>query len=87
MPSNDGIDDDNNDLQVLSGREALDMIALISFGRTLTHALENQVCVMCGEPATTFDDEVSKKEYDLSAMCQQCQNIVFATNPRPSPPQ
>ena len=31
----------------------------------------------CGGPATEFEDEVSRKEYSISGLCQECQNKVF----------
>jgi len=31
----------------------------------------------CGEPAIEFDDELSKKEYRISGLCQACQDKVF----------
>ena len=31
----------------------------------------------CGGPATEFEDEVSRKEYSISGLCQKCQNKVF----------
>ena len=34
-------------------------------------------CVTCGGDATVFKDEVSKKEYQISKMCQTCQDSVF----------
>ena len=40
-------------------------------------AIADKVCVLCNKPATEFKDELSKKEYLISAMCQQCQDEVF----------
>ena len=31
----------------------------------------------CGGPATEFKDELSRKEYSISGLCQKCQNKVF----------
>tara|TARA_B100001964_G_C14125849_1_gene550512 strand:- start:906 stop:1118 length:213 start_codon:yes stop_codon:yes gene_type:complete len=31
----------------------------------------------CGGPALEFKDEVSKKEYTISGLCQKCQDKVF----------
>lgn len=31
----------------------------------------------CGGPATEFTDELSKKEYTISGLCQECQDAIF----------
>ena len=31
----------------------------------------------CGGPAESFRDELSKKEYSISGLCQYCQDQVF----------
>ncbi len=31
----------------------------------------------CGKPATVFRDDLSKREYCISGLCQQCQDSVF----------
>ena len=49
------------------------------FGRST--ALKNDVCIPaptgCGGPATEFDDDLSRKEYTMSGLCQNCQDSVF----------
>lgn len=39
--------------------------------------LKNRKCVMCNKDATEFRDDLSRKEYNLSGLCQQCQDGVF----------
>ena len=40
--------------------------------------LEDGLCPLCGKPpAETFKDDISRKEYELSHMCQSCQDDVF----------
>jgi len=34
-------------------------------------------CVQCKQPATQFNDALSRKEYTLSGMCQRCQDRFF----------
>lgn len=31
----------------------------------------------CGGPATTFKDELSRREYAISGLCQECQDKFF----------
>lgn len=51
------------------------------FGTPRVDCIESDVCVPspvgCGGPATEFDDELSRKEYSISGLCQKCQNKVF----------
>jgi len=48
-----------------------------AFGRERTQSIKNDVCTVCGEPATEFEDVLSRKEYSISGLCQKCQNKVF----------
>jgi hypothetical protein len=34
-------------------------------------------CVVCKGPATEFKDEISRKEFSISGLCQICQDKVF----------
>lgn len=36
-----------------------------------------QICTMCKKDASHFRDELSRKEYNISGLCQQCQDEVF----------
>ncbi len=40
---------------------------------------ENGICPLCKQKINPdeFVDELSKKEYDISGLCQECQNKVF----------
>ena len=58
-------------------QEFIDTTAKKAFGRTQTESLEQHVCVYCGKPAGEFRDELSKKEYGISGLCQKCQDEVF----------
>lgn len=46
-----------------------------TFGRTT--AIRGDVCSFCHQPATTFRDELSRKEYRISGLCQKCQDDTF----------
>ena len=48
------------------------------FGRGRKVAMDNQLCVICGSDANHFTDDLSRKEYGISGMCQACQNETFA---------
>ena len=40
-------------------------------------AVQEASCVTCGGEARIFRDAISRKEYTISAMCQDCQDKVF----------
>lgn len=45
-------------------------------------ALNACICGNCGsnkmDPETDFKDDISRRESKISALCQKCQDIVFA---------
>ena len=57
----------------------LDKFAKKSFGRSTTEAKEKKVCVFCGKPIKMedFKDQLSIKEYEISGLCQKCQDDTF----------
>ena len=48
------------------------------FGHKGAEALNAGKCPCCGGPCDHFRDALSKKEYQISGMCQECQDKVFA---------
>ena len=58
-------------------QDTLDNLSLRFFGRTRGGAIEEGVCVLCGGPTGVWRDEVSRKEYAISGLCQECQDGVF----------
>jgi|TARA_R110000765_G_scaffold174001_1_gene278704 uncharacterized CHY-type Zn-finger protein len=47
------------------------------FGTNYTECKNNNQCVICGGVADKFTDELSRKEFQISAMCQTCQDNTF----------
>ena len=47
------------------------------FGRSRTLAIAGNGCVSCGLSAVDFRDELSRKEFGISGMCQCCQDETF----------
>ncbi len=39
--------------------------------------IENGICVCCENEIGEFKNAISKKEYEISGMCMDCQNKVF----------
>ena len=58
----------------------LDDMAKELFGRGRKVAMDNQMCVICGGDVNHFDDELSRREYGISGMCQSCQDGVFSVD-------
>ena len=48
-------------------------------GSKRSDAHNKKTCAKCGGDATKFRDELSKKEYTLTAWCQSCQDAFFGT--------
>ena len=48
------------------------------FGRS--SAIEHDVCVFCAGDASTFRNEISRKEYTISGLCQKCQDETFGVD-------
>jgi len=39
--------------------------------------IQEGICPFCNNKVGDFNDELSKKEYNISGLCQTCQNKVF----------
>jgi hypothetical protein len=55
----------------------LDKISSGAFGVPRTEAIEKGICVICKDTITGFRDDLSAKEYEISGLCQGCQDEVF----------
>lgn len=54
----------------------LNQLSLLSFGRSR----EDFLCVTCGSTDVRhehFRDDLSRKEFGISRMCQKCQDSIF----------
>lgn len=45
--------------------------------RTRSYCIKHRICVDCGSPAISFRNAISEREFQLSALCQKCQDSVF----------
>ena len=57
--------------------EVKDQMSFQLFGRYRSVALLESSCVSCGDSKGEFSDEVSVREYAISALCQKCQDKTF----------
>lgn len=49
-------------------------------GKDRVETIADNKCMTCDNPNTVFRDELSKKEYTISGMCQDCQDKVFGND-------
>lgn len=52
----------------------LDDMSLAINGVKRTAAIREDMCVVCHKPADKFKDDISRREYTISGMCQACQD-------------
>ena len=58
----------------------LDAISVPMSGLTRLNAIRNGQCATCGEAANEFRNELSEREYNISGMCQACQDDIFGVD-------
>lgn len=52
--------------------------ALMAFGPEGLKALEDNRCPDCKQPfGSNFRDDASRREWEISGLCQRCQDRVF----------
>ena len=47
------------------------------FGVDRKQSIKSGACTMCKGEADKFRDDLSRKEYGISGMCQDCQDNIF----------
>jgi hypothetical protein len=52
-------------------------MSMTFFGRSVSLAKAANQCVSCGKSADKFRDNISRREYNISCLCQTCQDDVF----------
>ncbi len=68
----------NNDpVRTVKPGAVVDKLASLMFGQTRSQAHATNTCVRCKKSATDFTDQLSQKEYLLSAFCQECQDAFY----------
>jgi hypothetical protein len=56
-----------------------DNAARALFGRDRAKCKKRMICVFCGKKIMRFRDDLSRKEYNISGICQRCQDETFGT--------
>jgi hypothetical protein len=58
-------------------RNMLDGLSTQMYGRSSSESIKQDVCMRCGKSAKEFKDDLSLREYAISGLCQECQDIIF----------
>jgi|WetSurMetagenome_2_1015567.scaffolds.fasta_scaffold567277_1 hypothetical protein len=59
-------------------KEIDDLLTYIA-GIRRQEAAAASICTVCKKPLTPFRDSLSRREYEISGLCQECQDSVFGT--------
>jgi len=69
-----------NIIQPSQKAPSIDAMLTSVFGVDRVKTISGGTCVSCDAEdiiASSFDDDLSRKEYSISGMCQSCQNDIF----------
>ena len=53
------------------------LFSMAGFRAEINKIKKNRECAFCSYPNFKFRDELSRKEYKISALCQHCQDEMF----------
>ena len=55
----------------------LDKLIIETFGRSLSTCHKEKICLVCGGSANSFRNKLSRKEWEISGLCEKCQDETF----------
>lgn len=58
----------------------IDEIITETFGIDRIKSIRSDKCATCGKDTKEFRNEISRREYTISGMCQECQDSVFGVD-------
>ena len=70
----------DNNIQATQKAPAIEALLTSLTGFSRVGAVAEGSCVTCQGNATSFRDEISRKEYSISGMCQSCQDSIFGVS-------
>jgi hypothetical protein len=59
------------------GEELIRLFSEKEYRSCYAAAKSTHRCVLCGQPASLFRDASCRLEYDVSGLCQECQDSLF----------
>jgi hypothetical protein len=51
--------------------------AIVAFGKRAGDRIDRGLCPRCGKPPIEFRDLMSRREREISGLCQKCQDAIF----------
>lgn len=57
--------------------EEVEQAITAMFGVDRRGAILSRTCPMCGGDCVEFRDDLSRREFEISGMCQSCQDRIF----------
>jgi len=63
--------------------ELLEIFANPTYKSNYTHAKATGTCIRCKKPAKTYRNASARLEYEVSALCQSCQDYYFKVEELP----
>ncbi len=57
--------------------DGINALAKMFTGKDREIIIRTNKCMTCDEDAKEFRDDLSRKEYTISGMCQNCQDTTF----------
>ncbi|UCF85674.1 MAG: hypothetical protein JSV50_08595 [Desulfobacteraceae bacterium] len=63
--------------------ELREIFSATTYRANYANAKAKSICIRCGKPAKLFRDASARLEYNVSALCQRCQDVCF-TKRKPS---
>jgi len=79
-----------NIIQPSQKAPSIDAMLTSVFGVDRVKTISGGTCVSCDAEdiiASSFDDDLSRKEYSISGMCQSCQNDIFGEDDEEDEPE
>ena len=64
-------------------QELWEIFSATTYRANYSNAKARSACIRCGKPAKAFRDASARLEYNVSALCQVCQDVCF-TERKPS---
>ena len=55
----------------------IDLALSMLMGKSREIQIASAQCMTCSRDATDFTDDLSRKEYTISGMCQTCEDSIF----------
>jgi hypothetical protein len=57
--------------------ELLEVLSDPTYKASYAHAKATTTCIKCKKPARSYRDAWAKLEYEVSGLCQECQDYFF----------